>query len=398
MNRENFELGGSGRTSKRLMAVGFVGVLALASLTACSAASTETPTAVSASASSQSAEGAEEEGVDGAAEAEVEVSESATEAEVEVSESSTEAETGATESPEPEAKRGPTRIAMSFADGITSAEVLGWVNAAISEMVNPPTDFMGLIWPIGRALDDEPDPQVFDGDPFFEHTDVLSSDELDQTADYFRNWQAGLQGCDPEDARDFDEGAARVERWIKGGANVATAPDPCFESRSAIVAWSADQDKQTAKQVFFHESYHGLSNYLLRQCSPVLGRQEDSMNDLRWFAEGTADYFGVYMAAKDDGRDDYMQRMLKRAYLDLRGDPGMPLEANSYVQTAAMVLMIERGVITEEQILNGSYFNNCDWINTFDPGAPGMDYIFENFNKIEVSGGSYSYSEATIAG
>jgi hypothetical protein len=63
-----------------------------------------------------------------------------------------------------------------------------------------------------------------------------------------------------------------------------------------------------------------------------------------------------------------------------------------------MVLMIERGVITEEQILNGSYFSSCDWINTFDPDAPGMDYIFENFNKIEVSGGSYSYSEATIAG
>ena len=55
-------------------------------------------------------------------------------------------------------------------------------------------------------------------------------------------------------------------------------------------------------------------------------------------------------------------------------------------------------MITEEQILNGSYFNSCDWINTFDPDAPGMDYIFENFNKIEVSGGSYSYSEATIAG
>ena len=76
----------------------------------------------------------------------------------------------------------------------------------------------------------------------------------------------------------------------------------------------------------------------------------------------------------------------------------MPLEANAYVQTAAMVLMIERGMITEEQILNGSYFNNCDWINTFDPGAPGMDYIFESFNEIEVSDGNYFYSEATIAG
>jgi hypothetical protein len=359
----------------RLVALSTVTALVLVGLTACSATSTETPSA-SRSASSQSAEDAEGE----------------------VSESATETETGTIEGSESKAKRGPTRVAMSFAEGITSEEVSDWVDAATGQMLNPPTDFMGLVWPIGKALDDEPDPQVFDGDPFMEHSHILGEDELDEVAAYFRNWQAGLEGCDPEDARGFDEGAARVERWIKGGANVATAPDPCFESRSAIVAWSADQDKQTAKQVFFHESYHGLSNYLLRQCSPVLGRQEDSMNDLRWFAEGTADYFGVFMAAKDDGRDDYVQTMLKRAYLDLRGDPEMPLEANTYVQAAAMVLMIERGMITEKQLLNGSYFNSCDWINTFDPDAPGMDYIFENFNKIEVSGGSYSYSEATIEG
>ena len=294
--------------------------------------------------------------------------------------------------------REPTRVAASFAEGISSAEVLAWVNAATGEMLNPPTDFMGLVWPIGKQLDDEPDPQVFDGDPFLEHSDVLSPSEQDEVAKYFRSWQAALVGCDPEDARDFNEGADRVERWIKGSANVATAPDPCFESRSAIVAWSADQDKTTAKQTFFHESYHGLSNYLLKQCSPILNRQEDDMNDLRWFAEGTADYFGVYMAAKDDGRDDYVQTMLKRAYLDLRGDPGMPLGANTYVQTAAMVLMIERGMITEKQIINGSLFNNCDWINTFDPAAKGIDYIFENFNKIEVSGGKYFYSDATIEG
>ncbi len=307
-------------------------------------------------------------------------------------------EVDAAETAEPFVQREPTRVAKSYADGISSEEVLQWVNDAIDQMTDPPTDFMGLVWPIGRALDDEPDPQVFDGDPFMEHTDVLSAEQLDEVSGFFRDWQAGLEGCDPEDARGFDEGAARVERWIKGGANVATAPDPCFDSRSSILAWSADQDKQTAKQIFFHESYHGLSNYLLKQCGPILGREEDDMNDLRWFAEGTADYFGVYMAAKDEGRDDYVQTMLKRAYLDLRGDPGMPLEANTYVQAAAMVLMIERRIITEEQILNGSFFNSCDWINTFAPGAPGMDYIFENFNKIEVSGGNYSYSEATVAG
>lgn len=302
------------------------------------------------------------------------------------------------ENPEPVIELAPARLAKSYADGVSSDEVLSWVNAAIRKMISPPTDFLGLVWPIGYALDDNPDPQLFDGDPFLQYSDVLSAGEKREVAGYFKDWQAGLQGCEPQELRDFDEGAARVERWIVGSANVATAPDPCFESRSAVVAWSGEWDKLTLKQVFFHETYHGMQKYLLRQCSPVLGRQEDDMNDLRWFSEGTADYFGVYMAAKDDGRSDYVQTILKRAYLDLRGDPGMPLKANTYVQTAAMVLMLERGMISEDKIVNGGYFINCDWINKFDPNAPGMDYIFENFNKIEVSRGKYFYSESTISG
>ena len=84
--------------------------------------------------------------------------------------------------------------------------------------------------------------------------------------------------------REFENGAQRVERWIRGGADVATAPDPCLKSRSAVMAWNAEQDVETARHIFFHEAYHGLSNYLLRQCAPILNRDEDSMNDLRWFA------------------------------------------------------------------------------------------------------------------
>ena len=194
MSTENLQTMISRRTSKRLLAIGFVGAIALSGLTACSSASTEIEPSA-ASTPSQVAEEAEQE---------------------------------VTESTEPIIEREPTRVAMSFADGITSEEVLEWIDAATGQMLNPPTDFMGLVWPIGMALDEEPDPQVFDGDPFMEHSDVLGDDELDEVAAYFRNWQAGLEGCDPEDARGFDEGAARVERWIKGGANVATAPDPCF--------------------------------------------------------------------------------------------------------------------------------------------------------------------------
>jgi hypothetical protein len=55
-------------------------------------------------------------------------------------------------------------------------------------------------------------------------------------------------------------------------------------------------------------------------------------------------------------------------------------------------------MISEEKLLNGSYFHNCSWIDEFDPLAVGIDYIFENFNKIQLIDGEYSYSSEVISG
>ena len=95
MNRKHFEIGISRPTSKRLLAIGFAGALALSGLTACSSA----PTEISPSAASTPSQVAEE------------------------------AEQEVTESAEPIIEREPTRVAMSFADGITSQEVRDWIDA-----------------------------------------------------------------------------------------------------------------------------------------------------------------------------------------------------------------------------------------------------------------------------
>ena len=83
------------------------------------------------------------------------------------------------EKPESIASKGvPTGYeGVSYAEGITDSDVLSWVEAAIAEMSEPPTSFLGLIWPIGAELDEEPDPEVFDGAMFREHTQVLSAAE-----------------------------------------------------------------------------------------------------------------------------------------------------------------------------------------------------------------------------
>ena len=76
----------------------------------------------------------------------------------------------------------------------------------------------------------------------------------------------------------------------------------------------------------------------------------------------------------------------------------MKLDSNTYPQAAAMILMMERGLITEEKLVNGSYFNDCKWINTFDPANQNIKYIFNNFSKIKYSGGVYSYTDSAING
>jgi hypothetical protein len=71
---------------------------------------------------------------------------------------------------------------------------------------------------------------------------------------------------------------------------------------------------------------------------------------------------------------------------------------STYVQAAAVILMLDRGMLSEEKLLNGSYFHNCSWIDEFDPLAVGIDYIFENFNKIQLIDGEYRYSSEVISG
>ena len=71
-------------------------------------------------------------------------------------------------------QREPTQLGISFDPQISSDEVSEWIRLAVEEMVEPPTDFFGLVWPIGQPIDEDPDPQVFDGAPFTQHHHVLS--------------------------------------------------------------------------------------------------------------------------------------------------------------------------------------------------------------------------------
>ena len=47
---------------------------------------------------------------------------------------------------------------------------------------------------------------------------------------------------------------------------------------------------------------------------------------------------------------------------------------------------------------DGSYFNDCAYMETFDPDQPEARYVAENFGEIERVSGSYQYREDAING
>ncbi|NBP96205.1 MAG: hypothetical protein EBU28_12970 [Gammaproteobacteria bacterium] len=122
------------------------------------------------------------------------------------------------------------------------------------------------------------------------------------------------------------------------------------------------------------------------------------MDDLRWFAEGTADFFSLVLQAQQDDRDDYEQKILERAQLELQGDPEISMASNTYVQAAGILLMIKRGSLSEAKVMDGAYFSNCDWIDAFDPSQSEVKFVFDNFRQLESIDGKLAYPDDVVNG
>ena len=288
--------------------------------------------------------------------------------------------------------------AVSYAYTPKTVDLVGWVEAAMLKMAQPPKQFFAMIWPIGAPLDDNPDPEKFDGAAFSEHYHILNDTEVDGVVLTYQNWLSTVSCNTSSDQHNIADLSVRVGIWIRGAADVATAPDPCFDARSAIYAWPSGVSETTARRVVMHEVYHGLSNYLGGRCTTLTGQSEEYYNDIRWFVEGTAEYFGNYMAAEIEARSDYVQTLLESAYGDFQSDMANPplKHAGAYIQAAAIELMIQRGSLSLDRVLDGSYYHDCGYAEQFALTTEEVQYIAENVSRLQLLKGEYRFPSSVL--
>ena len=303
--------------------------------------------------------------------------------------------------------RVPT-ITILNASNFSTEEIRSWTQVATAELNYTAPDILGVVWSIGSEIGTTGEV----GFPFGKYTQVRTSSELRATADDFDTWvdAAGCTTTDAWRAVENQELKRRVRVWIEGSYDAATAPEACLESRTVTVGANSEQRKDTVQKIYLHEIYHALQVALYEgHCYEIgigpdgqTGPKPDPIRETkteagRWFAEGLAEYFAYVTQAKIKGNTNGVQRMLAAAGAaaneskDLNGEGGIATTGS-----AAVRLLVERGVITEDQILNASIFETCDWVDTFGSAVPEVIYAKANWHQLQNIGSTWSFTAAAL--
>ena len=290
---------------------------------------------------------------------------------------------------------GPGSIGLLNRTGTSSGEIQTWINAAEAGLAGREANVLVVVWPIGDNISDEPDFDRFDGAPFTVNQVVMSQVEIDDLLDQIDVW---LQ-ADPCAGRDRylrQDLTHRTRLWMEGGADAATGPDPCFETRLVTVAASLEWSEANLRHVVVHELYQAFQQRLPNWCgNPDLPRFDET----RWVDEGAADYFTYSVTAELDGRSDAVSELLGEArasYMD--GGPDLRDGAFATNSGAALRLMVARGALDESTILDASLFHDCDWSVDLGDANPEVVHAKGAWYEIEEQGGGYGFGAGALAG
>ena len=101
------------------------------------------------------------------------------------------------------------------------------------------------------------------------------------------------------------------------------------------------------------------------------------------------------MAGEIEGLVEPFNRMFEIAYLGGRDGESIDTADNA---AAALRLMVERGDLTENEIIDGSIFETCDWPTQWQTSDPAVAFAKNNWMNIEQSGGTWGFTPAALNG
>ena len=149
-----------------------------------------------------------------------------------------------------------------------------------------------------------------------------------------------------------------------------------------------------SKHLVIHEFYHAFQQDLGDDdCSKK--RDVEGSNGKGWIIEGSADYFSQI---EIHGSTSGVQKILKSGLEAYQADSSADIAGNAVASrgAAGLRLMIERGSLTESNILEGSFFHNCITESDYTDSNSNIVTTESKWYKIQESNGTYSFKSEAL--
>lgn len=276
-------------------------------------------------------------------------------------------------------------------------DIWTWIRLAESKMATRKSRIFAFIYPVGELI--RPEMTVrsdYADNAFAKHEVLISQEQINSILGSAEQWFA-KDPCigDQEPLNDY-------RAWLEQGADASTMHGVCDNVRvvgMGVTKNMREREPLSAFQNFLiHEFYHAFQQDL--EMGGECGRRRDLENsNTVWFVEGAAHYFATMVTSEINGESDSYNKILMNAYHGLQAEPGFDLWGGGpdIAGAAALRLMIRKGLLDEDPIMDASLFHNCARELRFDSASPEIRSVRNSWNLIEERDGSFSFSESALA-
>ena len=280
----------------------------------------------------------------------------------------------------------------------SSSDLENWIYLAESKMKSRKARILLFIYPVGEIKrPEEPVRSDYADRVFRAHEVLLTQSDIEMILDQVEDWFTG----DPcLDSSYIKRNRSDYRSWLENGGDASTMHAVCEETR--VVAMGVTENMRLYEPLdnfqnfLIHEFYHAFQQDLEMEgkCRDMRERDERNSNSL-WLVEGAAHYFATWLVAEINNTSDHESQILELA-LKLFEREGEDMGPDKW-GAAALNLMVKQNLITEDSILDGSLFHNCDRELVFNKNNPNMQKIIDSWSLIERVGDTYKFNQEALA-
>ena len=307
-----------------------------------------------------------------------------------------------TSTPIPSTPMSPT-IQLINLSSYPTDDIEEWIGLAESKMKSRKSKIFTFIYPVGEMK--KPEKLIvgtnYAADAGYrEYEILLSQDEIETILGEIELWLQG-DSCVREEHKKQALSDYRI--FLEKGANTSFQHTLCETTRVVMMAIRAQmrdhEPLENFQDFLAHELYHAFQQDLDDRGECRRRQNESEYRNSVWMVEGGAHYFATWLVAEIHGRKNHRSQILDIAYQNFEREGEVTDPVYNYPDkwgAAALSLMIEHDMITEESILDGSLFHNCARELEFDHNSPEIQHIKNSWYLIEQNDGVFQFKQEAL--